>query len=325
MSAATVRCELCFRYCNIPPGQRGNCRVRYNHDGELVSLVYGKPCAAHLDPIEKKPLFHFLPGSRAFSIATAGCNGHCRFCQNWDISQRTPEETENMDMPPADVVANAIKSDCRSIAYTYTDPNIFYEYTYDTSVLARKKGLKNVLVTAGFLNEKPLRELARYADAANLDVKGNDEFYKKYVLAELKPVMDYLRIAREEGIFLELTNLIVPTLNDKKEDIEWLIKTLLDAAGPDVPMHFSRFFPLYQLTNLYPTPTETLFDAAHMAEDLGMHYVYVGNLPAGEFENTRCPKCKETVIRRQGFSVIEIRLVDGHCPKCKEKIPGVWR
>ena len=182
-----------------------------------------------------------------------------------------------------------------------------------------------MLVTAGFLNEKPLRELARYADAANLDVKGNDEFYKKYVLAELKPVMDYLRIAREEGIFLELTNLIVPTLNDKKEDIEWLIKTLLDAAGPDVPMHFSRFFPLYQLTNLYPTPTETLFDAAHMAEDLGMHYVYVGNLPAGEFENTRCPKCKETVIRRQGFSVIEIRLVDGHCPKCKEKIPGVWR
>ncbi len=325
MSADNIRCELCFRFCSIPPGGRGNCRVRYNLNGELVSLVYGKPCAVHIDPIEKKPMFHFLPGTRAFSIATAGCNGHCQFCQNWEISQREPEETDNIDMPPAAVVENAIKSGCRSVAYTYTDPSIFYEYTYDSAVIARKKGIKNVLVTAGFLNEKPLRELARYADAANLDLKGNAEFYNKVVLAELKPVLDYLRIAREEGIFIELTNLIVPTLNDKKEDLEWLIKTILDSAGPDVPLHFSRFFPMYKLTNLYPTPAETLMDAAHMAEDMGINYVYVGNLPAGEFENTRCPKCKETVITRRGYMTPEIKLVDGKCPKCGEKIPGVWR
>lgn len=325
MTQGNVTCELCFRFCNIPPGGRGNCRVRHNLDGELVSLVYGKPCAVHIDPIEKKPMFHFLPGSRAFSIATAGCNGHCLFCQNWEISQRPPEETDNQDMPPAAVVENALKTGCKSIAYTYTDPNIFYEYTYDTSVIAKKKGVKNVLVTAGFLNEKPLRELAKVSDAANLDIKGNADFYRSTVRAELKPVLNYLKIAREEGIFVEITNLLVPTLNDKKEDIEWLIKTILDKAGPDVPLHFSRFFPLYQLTNLYPTPAETLFDAANTAEDLGVHYVYVGNLPSNKFENTRCPKCKETVVERHGYMMPDVKLKDGKCPKCGERIPGIWR
>jgi len=325
MSAGSVTCELCFRQCTMRPGERGNCRARYNLNGELVSLVYGKPCAVHVDPIEKKPLFHFLPGSRAFSIATAGCNGHCVFCQNWEISQSNPEDVKSVDLPPAAVVEEAIASSCRSVAYTYTDPNIFYEYTYDTAKIARSKGVKNVLVTAGFLNEKPLRELARYADAANLDIKGDADFYRKYVKAELKPVQDYARIAKEEGIFLELTNLIVPTLNDSKSQLEWLVKWTLDNLGPDVPLHFSRFFPLYKLTNLYPTPEETLFDAANMAYDMGMRYVYVGNIPSDEFQNTHCPKCKDDVVIRHGYTQPLVKLVDGRCPKCGEKIPGVWR
>jgi pyruvate formate lyase activating enzyme len=325
MSAGTVTCELCFRGCMIEPGSRGNCRARYNLDGQLVSLVYGKPCAVHIDPIEKKPMFHFLPGTRSFSIATAGCNGHCLFCQNWEISQRNPEETDNVDLPPRAVVAQAAAAGCPSISYTYSDPSIFYEYAYDAAALARKRGIRNVLVTAGFLNEKPLRALAKVVDAANLDVKGNAAYYKKIVQAELAPVQDYARIAHEEGIFLELTNLIVPTLNDAKADIEWLVKWILDTLGPDTPLHFSRFFPMYKLTNLYPTPAETLFDAAHLATDLGMHYVYVGNLPSGDWESTKCPKCKDVVIERHGYLQPVVKLVNGKCPTCGERIPGVWR
>ena len=325
MSTGAVTCELCFRRCTMKPGERGDCRARYNLKGELVSLVYGKPCAVHVDPIEKKPLFHFLPGSKAFSIATAGCNGHCVFCQNWEISQSNPEDVHSIDLPPDKVVQGAKDSESRSIAYTYTDPNIFYEYAYDTSRLARKAGIRNVMVTAGFLNEKPLRELAIYSDAANVDLKGNAEFYKKYVKAELKPVQDYIRIALEEHVHVEITNLVVPTLNDSKADTDWLIKWTLDNCGPDVPLHFSRFFPMYKLTNLYPTPSEILMDAAHAAYDLGMHYVYVGNIPSGELQNTRCPKCNETVIVRHGYTQPEVKLIDGKCPKCSNAIPGVWR
>lgn len=325
MSDGLVQCELCFRYCVIAPGERGSCRVRYNRNGELISLVYGKPCAVHIDPIEKKPLYHFLPGTRIFSIATAGCNGHCLFCQNWEISQRAPEETKNEDLPPDAVVEGAVKEGCPSIAYTYTDPNIFYEYTYDTSALAKKRGLRNVLVTAGFLNEKPQRELMKVVDAATIDLKGNEEFYEKIVLAKLKPVQQYIKIAKEEGIFFEIVNLIVPTLNDKKEEIAWLIKWILDNVGPDVPFHLLRFFPMYKLANLYPTPAETLMEAGYMARDMGMRYVYIGNMPTGDFDNTKCPKCSETLIERRGYLKPTIHLKDGKCFKCGEKIPGVWK
>ena len=325
MSAQTVTCELCFRYCTLGPGEHGDCLARYNLGGKLISLVYGKPCAVHVDPIEKKPLYHFLPGSKVFSIATAGCNGHCVFCQNWEISQASPEETRNSDMPPADVVSGALRNGSSSIAYTYTEPSIFYEYAFDTAKIARGRGLRNVLVTAGFLNERPLREIARYIDAVNVDFKGDAKFYRDYVKAEIGPVKDYIRIAREEGIWVELTNLVIPTLNDSKGAIEWLIKWVLDNCGPDVPLHLSRFFPMYKLTNLYPTPAETLMDAVHTAYDLGMHYVYVGNMPSGDLMNTRCPKCKGTVIRRRGYLTPVISLKGGKCPKCGERIPGVWR
>ncbi|MBN1283214.1 MAG: AmmeMemoRadiSam system radical SAM enzyme [Proteobacteria bacterium] len=325
MSTKTVRCELCFRFCRLRPGERGDCRVRYNLDGELVSLVYGRPCAVHVDPIEKKPLYHFLPGSRSFSIATAGCNGHCVFCQNWEISQANPEDVRSEEMPPAEVVRGAKRTGSKSISYTYTDPNIFYEYACDTSKIARGEGIKNVMVTAGLLNEKPLRRLAKYADAANVDLKGDAEFYRKYVMAELAPVQDYIRIALEEGMHLELTHLIVPTLNDSREDTERLIGWVLANCGPDVPLHFSRFFPMYKLANLYPTPIETLYDAARAAMRMGMRYVYVGNVPSSEFQNTRCPGCGETVVVRRGYQRPDVKLVDGRCPKCSHRIPGVWR
>ncbi len=325
MNGSVVICELCPHFCRIPSGGRGGCRMRYNRDGKLISLAYGKPCAVHIDPIEKKPMFHFLPGSRSFSIATAGCNLHCKFCQNWEISQRSPEDTKNDNLPPDDVVAQALRSGCQSVAYTYTDPSVFFEYALDSSKIARAKGLKNILVTAGYLNDPPMAELFPVTDGANVDLKGNDAFYQKIVGGRVEHVIRYIKKAMAMGVFVELTNLIVPTLNDAKDDIKWLIQTVLDICGPDVPLHFSRFFPMYQLTNLYPTPKETLMSAAAMAYDMGLHYVYVGNLPSGDYQHTRCPACKKFAIKREGYLILENNLKNGACGFCGHKIPGVWK
>ncbi len=319
-----IVCELCPHFCRIAPGERGQCLVRYNRDGKLISLVYGKPCAVHLDPVEKKPMFHFLPGTRIFSIATAGCNLHCKNCQNWEISQRRPEETRNENLSPREVVEGAIRAGCKSVAYTYTDPSIFFEYTVDASRLAHSRGLKNVLVTAGYLNEKPMEEIFTVTDGANIDLKGNDAFYQRIVGGRVEYVMRYIKKAVASSVFVELTNLIIPTLNDKKEDVRWLIRWILDEVGPEVPLHFSRFFPMYQMTNLYPTPKQTLEDAAAMAYDMGMHYVYVGNVVPNKYENTRCPSCKKDVITRQGYMILSNDVVNGRCTFCKHKIPGVW-
>lgn len=320
----TVICELCPHECRIPQGGHGACRARYNQDGELLSLVYGKPCSVHVDPIEKKPMFHFLPGSKVFSIATAGCNLHCKFCQNWEISQRGPENTANEDLSPDDVARGALKMGCKSVAYTYTDPSIFFEYALDSSKIAAKSGLKNVLVTAGYLNEKPMDEIFEYTSGANVDLKGNAEFYKKYVSGDVKYVMRYIKRAVAKGVFVELTNLVIPTLNDKEEDIKWLVRWILDEVGPDVPLHFSRFFPMYQLANLYPTPKNLLVAAAETAYGMGMHYVYVGNIATDKYENTRCPSCGKDVIRRRGYIVMENSIKGGKCLFCGHKIPGVW-
>jgi pyruvate formate lyase activating enzyme len=247
------------------------------------------------------------------------------FCQNWEISQSFPEDTRNDRLPPEDVVAGAARTGCSSIAYTYSEPSVFYEYAYDSAKLALGQGIRNVLVTAGFLNRRPLEEIAPYIAAANVDYKGDAGFYRKYVKAEIKPVQDYLKLAKKLGIHVEVTNLVIPTLNDSRAALDWLVKWVLDELGPDVPLHLSRFFPMYKLTNLYPTPTETLMDAAHRAYDLGMHYVYVGNVPSGEMQNTRCPRCGETVIVRRGYRRPDVRLEGGRCPKCGNEIPGVWR
>ena len=320
-----VQCELCPRKCVLAPGQRGNCRVRINYKGELKTLVYGKPCAVHKDPVEKKPMFHFIPGTYAFSIATAGCNLHCKFCQNWEISQVNPEDTYNIDLPPEKVVEYTIRTNCKSIAYTYSEPIIFYEYTYDTCVLARKAGLKNILVTAGFINEKPLRKLCQVADGANVDLKGfTDDYYREVCFGELEPILRTLKIMTEMGVMVEVTNLIVPTLNDDFELIKRMCGWLVENLGPEYPLHFSRFFPRFQLKSLPPTPIDTLIRAREIALREGLYYVYIGNVLIEGAENTYCPNCKKLLIERKGYWVGQVNIVDGKCKFCGTKIKGVW-
>jgi pyruvate formate lyase activating enzyme len=320
-----VQCLLCKKECQLVEGQRGDCRVRINIGGKLTTLVYGKPCAVHVDPIEKKPIFHMLPGSRAFSIATAGCNLHCKFCQNWEISQRDPEETVNHDLPPAEVVKTAQRTDCRSIAYTYSEPLVFYEYTLDSSKLAQVQGIKNILVTAGFINKDPLLELCKYTDAANVDLKGfTEEYYKKICAGELKPVLETLKTMNEQGVWLEITNLVVPTLNDDLELIGRMCDWIVDNLGPEVPLHFSRFWPMYKLKNLPPTPVEVITQAREMAMKKGLYYVYVGNVPGHEGNNTYCPRCKQIVIGRIGYMIKKYDIINNTCGKCGFKIAGMW-
>lgn len=321
----TVQCELCPRRCLLMDGMRGFCRVRHAEGGELYTLVYANPCTYHIDPIEKKPLYHMLPASSIFSIATAGCNLRCKFCQNWTISQRPPEETDNIQMSPQEVVDRALKNKCTSIAYTYSEPIIFYEYMLDTAKLAREKGLKNVMVTAGYINQEPLRELCRYIDAANVDLKGFDSKYLREVCAqELEPLLEALKIFKEEGVWLEITNLIVPTLNDDMETIEEMCTWIRDNLGEDVPLHFSRFTPMYKLKNLYLTPTSTLEQAKEAAERVGLKFVYIGNVPGHPAENTYCPNCRNLLIERIGYTIKQNNIVKGKCKFCGRPIPGRW-
>lgn len=320
-----VECRLCKKRCRLAEGQRGDCRSRLNLEGKLFSLVYGKPCSVHVDPIEKKPLFHVLPQTGSFSIATAGCNLHCKYCQNWTISQRPPEETENYDMPPEKVVAGALQTKCRSIAYTYSEPVIFYEYMYDTAVLAQKAGLLNLMITAGFIEEEPLLALCPYLDAANVDLKGiTEEYYRNMCSGELAPVVNAIKIMLREGVWVELTNLIVPTWNDSPKDIQDLCSWVQENLGPDVPLHFSRFWPQHQLKNLPPTPVEILSQAREIALQTGIHYAYVGNVPGHEGNNTYCPVDGKLLVRRIGFQVLEYNIINGKCRFCQTPIPGIW-
>ncbi len=320
-----VQCQLCPHLCIVAPGQRGSCGVRENRDGRFETLVYGNPCAWHIDPIEKKPLLHFLPGSRSYSIATAGCNLHCKNCQNWEISQRRPEETYNIDLPPEKVVAEAVDSQCRSIAYTYTEPNIFFEYVMDTAMLAREQGLRNVLVTAGYINPLPQQELCQVSDAANVDLKGfTEDFYAQVCLGRLRPVLDALILYQQEGVWLEVTNLILPTLNDDLRQIREMCLWLGEHLGDEVPLHFSRFSPRYRLKNLPPTPVETLERARETALEVGLKYVYVGNVPGHRGENTYCPRCGREVVGRTGYVITGMHLDGGCCQFCGQEIAGVW-
>jgi len=297
-----------------------------NIGGRLKSLVYGKPCAVHIDPIEKKPLFHYLPGTGSFSIATAGCNLHCMYCQNWEISQREPENTRNVDLPPEEVVSQAIARDCRTIAYTYSEPVIFFEYAQDTGQLAHEKGLLNVWVTAGYINPKPLNEAVGFVDAANIDLKGiTDEFYKTMSGGTLKPVLNTIKTMKERGVWVELTNLVVPTYNDTRDDFSMLSDWIVKNVGVEVPLHFSRFWPIFQLKNLPPTPEEVLTHARNIAMSKGIQYVYVGNVPGHEGNNTYCPICKNIVIKRRGYMILEYNIVGGKCKFCNHTIPGRWK
>lgn len=321
----TVECQLCKRKCRLVDGQKGDCRVRINLDGKLQTLVYGNPCAVHIDPIEKKPLFHVLPGTGSYSIATAGCNVHCKFCQNWQISQRPAEETHNYDLPPAKVVSEALRYRCRSIAYTYSDPVIFYEYMYDTSQLAHQQDILNLMITAAFIEEKPLLELCPLIDAANVDLKGiTEEYYRNMCSAELAPVQNAIITMRKQNVWVELTNLIVPTWNDSEDDIRRLCRWVVDNVGPDVPLHFSRFWPQHQLKNLPPTPVGTLSAAWDIAKGEGIRYAYVGNVPGHEGNSTFCPTDGKLLIKRIGYQILENNIVNGKCRFCQTQIPGIW-
>lgn len=323
-----VTCELCPRGCVIPEGASGDCRIRVNIDGKLIATTYGRPSTIHIDPMEKKPLYHFHPASPVFSVATAGCNLHCLNCQNWQLSQRGGEEMETiLKLEPAELVALARAQDCQSLAYTYSDPIVFYEYVYDSSELAHQAGMSNVFVTAGYINRKPLQQLCRVIDASNTDLKAFDDgFYRRINSATLQPVLDALVTQREEGVWLEVTNLLIPTLNDDLAMIRRMAKWIRDNLGEDTPLHFSRFEPLYRLRNLPPTPTVALERARNEALDAGLHYVYIGNVFGHEAANTYCPHDGSLLIKRTGFHVDEYHLTpDGRCPTCRNIIPGVWR
>lgn len=324
-AGGNVQCQLCPHQCSLAPDDRGICRIRVNKDGKLYTLVYGNPCSMYIDPIEKKPFFHFLPTTSVFSIATAGCNLRCLNCQNWSISQFQPEETTNYDLMPEKVVLAAKQYNCQSIAYTYSEPIIFYEYMYDTSKIAKQEGIKNVMVTAGYINEKPFRDLCRVIDGVTLDVKGfNEKTYNKLNGATLKPVLNTLKTAKDEGVWLEISNLVVTSWTDDsgmiREFCQWLYKNGFE----DYPLHFLRFSPMYKLTHLPPTPTSTLNEARKIAIDEGMKFVYIGNVPGTEAENTYCPKCGKIVIGRKGYTITENNLKNGTCKFCGEKINGVW-
>ena len=321
----TIQCELCPKNCLIAPGQSGECRIRVNIDGRLVAVTYGRPCAVHVDPIEKKPLFHVLPGSRILSLATVGCNLHCKNCQNWEISQENPENLAAKELAPGDVPALARQHACQSIAYTYTEPVVFYEYTRDGCRQAHDAGLKTALVTAGYINREPFERLAPHVDAVNIDLKAmSDSFYRDLCEGSLAPVLNTLESAKSAGIWVEVTNLVIPTLNDSEADLRKLCRWVASHLGRETPLHFSRFHPAYRMKNLPPTPEETLVRACEIARAEGLHYVYIGNVTRAGAENTYCFQCGAVMIERQRFTIIENRLRDGACPSCGTKAHGVW-
>ncbi|MHC4438138.1 MAG: AmmeMemoRadiSam system radical SAM enzyme [Planctomycetota bacterium] len=323
-----VQCELCPKLCLIQPGQSGECRVRINIDDVLKTVVYGYPCSIHIDPVEKKPLFHFLPGSKILSIATVGCNLHCKNCQNWEISQANPENGDIpvYNLPPERLVTETDKYQCPSIAYTYTDPIVYYEYTYDSAKLAHETGIRNVLVTAGYINEEPWKKLLGHIDAANIDLKAiTEDFYREVCSATLKPVQNALVLAKASEIMVEVTNLVIPTLNDEPEQLRELSRWIRMNLGADTPLHFSGFYPRYQMRNLPATSLRTLEKARKIAMDEGLNYVYIGNVASREGQNTYCPGCKKLLIERSGYTILKNRLRFGRCPDCSKEIYGVWR
>lgn len=322
----TVQCQLCPNYCVLKTGKKGRCGARINVDGKLYTIVYARPVAVHVDPIEKKPFTHFLPSTVSFSIATAGCNLGCIFCQNWQISQSRPEDAESAVLPPMDVVDLAKKYKCASIAYTYTEPTIFYEYMLDTAKAAKTYGIRNVMHTCGYINPNPLKELLKYMDAVNVDLKGfSEEYYVTMCSGHLDPVLETIKTVKRSGVWLEITNLVIPGKNDDPKMIKAMCLWIKENAGPDTPLYFSAFTPQYKLTGLPPTPVKTLEDAQKIAKEAGLHYVYIGNVYGHTGESTYCPKCGKLIIKRQGFDTLEVDLIDGKCKYCGYKIAGVWK
>jgi pyruvate formate lyase activating enzyme len=321
-----VRCQLCANTCLIPAGDRGHCRARYNDGGVLKSLVWGRPISTHVDPIEKKPFYHVLPGATAYSLATSGCPLRCKFCQNWEISQAMPEDYAADIVAPA-VVANAgANSGAPVVAFTYNEPTVFLEYMADICEVAKEEGLRCVLVSCGYMEPAPLREMCGLLDAIKIDLKGADPgFYREVCEAELAPVQRTIEAIAHAGVHLEIVNLVVPTLNDDEGQLDGLASWVASSVGVDVPLHFTRFHPDYQLRNLPATPVATLQRARELALGRGLRYVYTGNVPDDAGSQTTCPRCAAVVIARKGFFVENIRMKDGACAACGQAIPGVWK
>jgi len=344
-----VQCKVCPNNCLLEPGDRSHCRNRINRDGTLYTLVYGNPCTFHVDPVEKKPLFHFLPGTSTFSLATSGCVFRCLNCQNWEISQKKPEETKDPRGPelrlkpplpatltqgdlarlslfPDDVVAVSESLHCPSISYTYSEPTAFYEYTQDTCKAAREHKLRNIVVSCGSIEERPARDLYQFADAAHVDLKGfDDDTYHKLNSGKLAPILRTLKVLRELGVWFEIINLVVPTYTDNLDLIRRMSGWIARELGPDQPLHFSRFQPQHKLAHLTPTPVDTLLQARAAARSEGLRFVYIGNVPGlSDAGTTWCPGCKKAIIERDIFAVLRNDVVDGKCRFCRTKIAGVW-
>lgn len=322
-----VRCHLCPHRCTINNTKRGICQVRENRDGTLYSLNYGRLISENIDPIEKKPIFHQLPGSLSYSIATVGCNFRCKHCQNYEISQYP--RLYGGDIPgtirqPAEVVEAARRKGCQSISYTYVEPTIFYEFAFDTAKLAHAAGIKNIFVSNGYTGPEATRELAPILAANNIDLKAfTDKFYKEVCGAKLRPVLDTITLMKELGVWVEVTTLIIPGWNDSDDELKD-IAAFVHGISPEIPWHVTRFWPTYQMTDRQPTPHETLRRAREIGLEAGLQFVYVGNIPDGTGEHTYCPGCGKPVIERSGFSITSSRLEHGHCPACKAKVAGIW-
>jgi pyruvate formate lyase activating enzyme len=322
-----VQCQLCPNKCILNPGQRGICGVRENIQGKLYSLVYGRPVSTNVDPIEKKPLYHFLPGAKAYSLATVGCNLDCKNCQNWDIAHRSPEDVNSQKMTPEEVVQAAKNSGAEVIAFTYNEPTVWYEYMYDIAKLAKENGLKTANISAGYINQEPLKKLLPYLDAMKIDLKGfNDKTYQELNQGRLQPVLDSIKTVHQSDTWLEIVNLIVPGYTDNLDEIKEMCQWIKDELGPDVPLHFSRFSPAYKLPNLPPTPKETLVKARQTCLDIGLNYVYIGNIQTEDAGNTYCPENNQAVIKRNGFLIEENNInPDGSSSNCSTTISGVWQ
>ncbi len=320
-----VKCVLCPRECDVAEVERGYCGVRENQEGKYQTLVYGALCSANIDPIEKKPLFHYLPATTAFSVATVGCNIECKFCQNWQISQFRPEQVDSRHVPPQQLVSACKGRGCPTIAYTYSEPVIFYEYMHDSAKLAKEQGVGSVMISNGYIQEKPLRQLCEQLTGVKIDLKAfTEKFYADTCAGELKPVLDTLEILKDIGIWFEIVVLVVPTLNDSPDEIRDMSRWVMDHLGPDVPMHFTRFHPTYRIKNLPRTPVPTLERCREIALEAGVHYVYCGNVSMHPGENTYCHNCQHELIGRMGFRIRFNRITNGKCPKCDTSIPGVW-
>jgi pyruvate formate lyase activating enzyme len=320
-----VACRKCPRGCTPRDGELGFCRSRLNVKGKLYSIAYGNPCAVHVDPIEKKPFYHVLPTTHSFSIAAAGCNLRCLNCQNWQISQVSPRETANDDLMPDAVAARARESGCASVAFTYSEPTTFYEYTYDSAVRARKQGLRALLKSNGYINPDPLRRLCGVLDAANIDLKSYDaDTFKHLSDGRLDTVLASLSMLKKEGVWLEITNLVIPGWTDDMKTIERMCAWLAANGFADTPLHFTRFTPLYKLNRLPLTPVATLERARDAARKAGLHYPYIGNVPGHAGENTYCHHCGALLLERRGFTILQNRMEKGTCKACRKPIPGIW-